>query len=60
MLSQQRATDTDFTTAQTVGQEIGVFTGGRSIKGTYDVWYRVLDVSPEEPWFNCGPTFKLV
>jgi hypothetical protein len=48
----------DFTAATTIDGETGVMTGGLDV-GVYRVWARVTDVTPESPWIDCGPQFRI-
>lgn len=48
----------DFTAATILGGVTGIMTGSRSL-GTWHVWARVTDVTPEIPWIDCGPIFRI-
>jgi len=53
----ERPAAEDFTAATILGGVTGVMTGGRAL-GTWHVWAKVEDVSPETPWVDCGPVFR--
>lgn len=48
----------DFTAATVLGGATGVMTGSRTV-GVYRVWARVTDATPETPWIDCGPQFRI-